>query len=90
VPWDSPVGCLGGPFTNRHGIDNLTPWLPSRTGVLGASEFAPRPQMLPQLLIENAAGLDEQALVDGFVGHVHLGVTGALAEPARNLLGRPL
>ncbi len=80
------VGRLGGPLTNRDCIDNLTSWLPSRTGMLGASEFPPRPQVLPQLLIENAPGLDEQALVDGFVRHVHLVVRRARPEPARNLL----
>src|SRR5580704_10820359 len=47
--------------------------------------------MLQQLLFQGSTGLNEQAAVNGFLGHTHALIIGILGfQPAGNLLGRPV
>ena len=58
-------------FADRDGIDDpakLTSW-PS---AFGASHDPSRPQMINELLLQNAPGLDEEASIDRFVGNMHI------------------
>src|ERR1700690_4626139 len=46
---------------------------------------------VPQLLLPRSTGLNEQASVDGFVGHTHALIIRILGfQPAGNLLRRPV
>src|SRR5712664_3901971 len=50
-----------------------------------------RPQLVQQLFFQHSTGLNEQAAVDGFVGHAQALVIGILdLQPSGNLLGRPV
>ena len=53
-------------------IHYTPPWLSLRRGALGSPYPPPRSQMPCQFFLEDATGLNEQALIDGFVGHLHL------------------
>src|SRR6185369_2611489 len=50
-----------------------------------------RPQVVQQLFFQHSAGMNEQATVNGLVGHSHALVIGILSlQPSGNLLGRPV
>src|SRR6266404_2328490 len=50
-----------------------------------------RPQVVHQLFFQYSPRLNEEATVDGFVGHSHALVIGILGlQPPGNLLGRPV
>src|SRR5882757_3777918 len=60
-------------------------------GMTRAAHPPLRPQMVKQLFFQHSTGLNEQATVDGLVGHAHaLGVAIVDLQPPRNLLGRPI
>src|SRR5262249_56812513 len=50
-----------------------------------------RPQIVHQLFFQYAPRLNEQAAIDGLVGHAHTFVVGIVdLQPSGNLLGRPV
>jgi hypothetical protein len=50
-----------------------------------------RPQVVHQLFFQHSTRLNEQATVNGFVGHAHALVIGILGlQPSGNLFGRPV
>src|ERR1700740_2345005 len=56
-----------------------------------AAHAALRAQLVQQLFFQHSAGLNEQAAVDGFVGHAQALVIRILGlQPSGNLLGRPV
>jgi hypothetical protein len=60
-------------------------------GVPRAADPPLGPKVLHQLLFQHSAGLDEQAAVNGFVGHAQALVIGILRlQPDGNLLWRPV
>src|SRR5215472_13280645 len=78
-------------FPNRDGIDDLTPGLSVFASMARAAHAPLRPQMLHQLLFQCSPRLNEQAAVDGLVGHSHAPVIRILSlQPSGNLLGRPV
>src|ERR1700726_2831352 len=59
--------------------------------VLRPAYPALRSQVLQQLFFQRSTGLNEQASVNGFVGHTHVLIIGILGfQPAGNLLRRPV
>jgi len=85
------VFSLRRPFANGDGIDNPTLRVPVNAGVSRAAHASLRPQMIHQLLFQCSPGLNEQAAVNGFVGHVHALVIGIPSfQPSGNLFGRPV
>lgn len=66
------------------------PWLSLRRNALGPPYPPPR-QMPCQFFLEDATGLNEQAPIDSFVGHLHLLIIWKRPpQPAGDLFGRPL
>ena len=60
-------------------------------GVPRAAHAPLRSQVVHQLFFQYSPRLNEQAAVNGFVGHAHALVIGILAlQPSGNLLGRPV
>src|SRR6266481_6879283 len=60
-------------------------------GVARAAHASLRPQMVQQLLFRHSPRLNEQAAVNGLVGHSHplvIGIPGL--QPSGYLLGRPI
>jgi hypothetical protein len=61
------------------------------TGVPRAADPPLGAQVLNQLFFQHSAGLNEQAAVNGFVGHAQASVLGILIlQPSGNLLRRPV
>jgi|SRR5580704_480911 hypothetical protein len=78
-------------FSNGDGINDLTAGLSARSSVLRAADAALGPQMSNQLSFQRSPRLDEQASVNGFVGHAHTLVLGILGlQPSGDLFRRPL
>jgi hypothetical protein len=78
-------------FANGDGIDNSILRVPVNAGVSRAAHASLRPQVIHQLLFQRSPRLNEQAAVNGFVGHVHALVIGILNfQPSGNLFGRPV
>jgi hypothetical protein len=78
-------------FSNRDGIDDLTPRLPADTRMLRAADAALGPQMSNQLFFQYSPRLNEQAAVNGLVGHAYTLVMGILGlQPAGDLFRRPI
>src|SRR5246127_2821234 len=60
-------------------------------GVTRAAHASLRPQVVRQLFFQRSTCLNEQAAVDGLMGHAHALVMGILSlQPPGNLLGRPI
>ncbi len=56
-----------------------------------AAHASLRAQLVQQLFFQHSAGLNEQAAIDGFVGHAQALVIRILGlQPSGNLLGRPV
>src|SRR5277367_4832854 len=78
-------------FSDRDGIYALTARLSADTRVLRAAEAALGSQVPQQLFLQRSPRLDEQATVNGFVGHAHTLVLGILGlQPSGDLFRRPL
>src|SRR5271167_205668 len=78
-------------FSDRDGIYDLTARLSADTRVLRAAEAALGSQVPQQLFLQRSSRLDEQATVNGFVGHAHTLVLGILGlQPSGDLFRRPL
>ena len=87
---DSAVFHFSRPFPNRDGIDDLTARVLEDTRVPRAAHAPLRSQVVHQLFFQYSTSLDEQAAVNGLVGHAHALVFGILGlQPPGNLLGRP-
>src|SRR5271167_528013 len=88
---DSAVLDFRRPFPDRDGIDDLTARLPADISVLRTADAALGPQMSNQLFFQRSPRLDEQATVNGFVGHAHTLVLGILGlQPSGDLFRRPV
>ena len=88
MPGDGAVLDLGRPLADHDHVPDQaagvvpTAWLASGTT---------RPQARGELAPQGAAALDEQALVDGLVAHLHVRLARMLPpERHRDLLGRPV
>src|SRR6478672_1362908 len=68
---DCAVFDFCGTLSNRNRIDDPPTRLALCAGFLGGAHHPHLATMSDQLLLENSAGLDEQATVDGFMGHAH-------------------
>ena len=78
-------------FANGDGIDDPTPAMPVNAGVPRAAHAPLRPQVVHQLFFQYSPSLNEQAAVNGLVGHAHALVIGILGlQPPGNLFGRPV
>jgi hypothetical protein len=67
------VGVIGttGPFADRDGLRDLTAPVFKDTRVLRPAYAALGSQVVQQLLLQRTTGLNEQASVNGFLGHTH-------------------
>ena len=76
---------------DQDGLRDLTAPIFKDARVLRPAYAALGSQVLQQLLFQRSAGLNEQASVNGFVGHPHALIIGILGfQPAGNLLRRPV
>src|SRR5215470_10544150 len=76
---------------DRDGIDDLTLGVPVHAGVSRAAHAPLRAQAVQQLFFQYSSRLNEQAAVNGLVGHSHAPVIGILGlQPPRNLFRRPV
>jgi hypothetical protein len=79
MPGNGAVFDFRRPFPDGDGIDDLTIVVSPITGV-------PRPQVLHQLLFQHSTSLNEQAAVNGFVGHAQASVLAIrILQPSGNL-----
>src|ERR1700675_555056 len=86
MTWDRSVFRFRRSFANGNGVDN--PTVPVNAGMSRAAHAPPRAQVVHQLSFQYAPRLNEQAAVDGLVGHAHALVVGILIpQPPGNLLG---
>jgi len=69
---------FSGSFPDGDGLGNLTARVFKDTRVLRSAYAALGPQVLQQLLFQHSACLNEQASVNGFVGHTHALIIGIL------------
>jgi hypothetical protein len=84
---DRAIFHLSRSIPDRDCIDDLATRLTLGRCRLSATHNPPTAQMNHQLLLEHAAGLNEQALVDRLVGHAHCPVVTILGcQPTRYLL----
>ena len=82
---------FSGPFADRDGLRDLTAPVFKDTRVLRPAYAALGSQVLQQLFFQRSTRLNEQAAVNGFVGHTHALIIGILDfQPAGDLLGRPV
>src|ERR1700716_1191454 len=89
MPRNRSVFHFRGPFTDRDGIDDLAAGLSADRCMERAAHAPLAPQVLHQLLFQHAPRLEEQASVNGLVGHAHALVVGILClQPSGNLLWR--
>src|SRR6266481_823257 len=80
-----------GALSDGDGICNLTARVFKDASVLRAAYAALGPQMPQQLFLQHSARLNEQATVNGLVGHAQALVLGILGfQPSGNLLRRPV
>src|ERR1700694_3403802 len=78
-------------FADGDGIDDPALGVPVNAGVPRAADPPLRSQMPNQLLFQRSSRLNEQAAVDGFVGHAQaLVIRVVLLQPSGNLLRRPV
>src|SRR6266481_58144 len=82
---------FSGPFPDGDGICDLAARVFKDTSVLRAAYATLGPQVPKQLFLQHSARLNEQATVNGFVGHAQALVIGILDfQPSGNLLRRPV
>ena len=85
-----PILNLGGPLADGDHIEDM-PLSTLRVVALGATHPPRSTQLRRQLLLQHAAGLDEEAAIDRFVRYLHVLVGWELLlQPAGDLLRRPL
>src|SRR6266404_4351889 len=79
-----------GALSDGDGICDLTARVFKDASVLRAAYAALGPQMPQQLFLQHSARLNEQATVNGLVGHAQALALGRLGfQPSGNLLRRP-
>src|SRR5260370_3417133 len=78
MPRNGSVFHFRGPFTDRDGIDDLAAGLSADRCMERAAHAPLAPQVLHQLLFQHAPRLEEQASVNGLVGHAPALVIGIL------------
>src|SRR5262250_2136638 len=82
---------FSGPFAYRDGLRDLSAPVFKDTRLLRPAYAALGSQVVQQFLLQRSTGLNEQASVNGFVGHPHALIIGILGfQPAGNLLRRPV
>src|SRR5258708_3642791 len=82
---------FSGPFPDGDGLGDLTARVFKDTRVLRPAYAALGSQVLQQFLFQHSARLNEQASVNGFVGHTHALIIGILDfQPSGNLFRRPV
>src|SRR5260370_83242 len=82
---------FSGPLPDGDGICDLTARVSKDTRVLRAAYATLGSQVPQQLLLQHSSRLNEQATVNGFVGHAQALVIGILGfQPSGNLLRRPV
>src|SRR5260370_6817562 len=82
---------LGGSLPDGDGICDLTAGVSKDTRVLRAAYATLGSQVPQQLLLQHSPRLNEQATVNGFVGHAQALVIGILVfQPSGNLFRRPV
>src|ERR1700721_4213144 len=90
MPRHGAILNLGGPLADGDHIEEM-PLSPLRVLALGATHSPRSTQLRRQLLLQHAAGLDEEAAIDRFVRYLHILVGWErLLQPAGDLLRRPL
>ena len=90
MPRHGAILNLGGPLADGDHIEDM-PLSTLRVVVLGATHPPRSTQLRRQLLLQHAAGLDEEAAIDRFVRYLHVLVGWELLlQPAGDLLRRPL
>src|ERR1700730_13479253 len=88
---DGAILDLRRPFSNGNGIDDLTLVVSVIPRVPRAANSPLEPKMLNQLFFQHSTRLNEQAAVNGLVGHAHTLVLGILnLQPSGNLFWRPV
>ncbi|HMD07551.1 MAG TPA: hypothetical protein VKH63_08455 [Candidatus Acidoferrum sp.] len=82
---------FSGPFRDGDGIYDLTTRVPKETRVLRAADAALGPKMSNQLFFQRSPRLNEQATVNGLVGHAQALVIGILGlQSSGDLFRRPV
>src|SRR6266404_1776676 len=82
---------FSGPFPDGDGIYDLTTRVSKDTRVLRTADAALGPQMSNQLFFQRSPRLNEQATVNGLVGHAQALVMGILGlQPSGDLFRRPV
>src|SRR6266436_7521309 len=82
---------FSGPLPDGDGICDLTARVSKDTRVLRAAHATLGSQVPQQLLLQHSSRLNEQATVNGFVGHAQALVIGILGfQPTGNLFRRPV
>jgi hypothetical protein len=77
---------FSGPFPDGDGICDLTARVSKDTSVLRAALAALGSQVAKQLFLQHSSRLNEQATVNGFVGHAQALAIGTLAfQPSGDL-----
>ena len=90
MPRHSAILNLGGPLADGDHIEDM-PLSTLRVVALGVTHPPRSTQLRRQLLLQHAAGLDEEAAIDRFVRYLHvLAGWELLLQPAGDLLRRPL
>src|SRR5439155_20253996 len=91
MTWNGAIVYFRGPFADRDGFRDLTARVFKDTRVLRPAYAALGSQVLQQFLFQHSARLNEQASVNGFVGHTHALIIGILGfQPSGNLFRRPV
>jgi len=78
APGNGSVFHFRGLFTDRDGIDDLAAGLSTDRCMERAARAPLAPQVLHQLLFQHTPRLEEQASVNGLVGHAHALIVGIL------------
>jgi hypothetical protein len=80
-----------GSLADGNGVDDPALGVSVNAGVPRAANAPLRSQVVHQLFFKYSPSLNEQAAVNGFVGHSHARVIGIPdLEPSGNLFGRPV
>src|SRR6266496_3732989 len=91
VARDRPVGRLRWALPDRDGAEDLSLAAVAAAGAPRPADRARPTQVLEQLALQGAAGLDEPGQVDRLVRHPHSLVLGVVRpQPTGDLLGRPV
>jgi hypothetical protein len=82
---------FGGPFPDGDGIDDLTARVSKDARVLRPAYAAFGPKVRNKLFFQHSSRLNEQATVNGFVGHAQALIIWILnLQPSGNLFRRPV